>query len=344
VLKLKKYLIVTFVFLIVSSASSQTLNQVHFGYIKWNKSKVTARLEMELLPSVSKKDPGKLYELFQDLFLERDPSKPVSEVYKWPNMKDRRNPRTQLKETKLTEKLFKKLATEKIGDVYTLVCPNGVWKAKVTGGTIAIDKQFDDLFRVYFDLGIDNFSPPVEKAKKSSMEIVGLSGEHKVDGLKIYEPASLEHDQQANLIKLLRTKIKKGFSEHYFVYFRNGQDLMIVANNVAAKESNRKFKGEFEEVAKFLSAVYLFRDNQLFDIFPAKVAPDNEIDTPCSYKALYRFEAEGQEYECVEEDGEACCTGGPYSSYHIFQFDPKTSAFTEIGKSRDYPLCMELFL
>lgn len=341
---MKRYLILALISLLFTSANAQSINPVHFGYIKWDKDKPIVRLEMNLAPSITEKDPGDLYELFIKIFLEKDLSKPVSGIYNWPNEKDRRNPRTKLKETQLTESQFKSLATEKIGDVYTLVSPGGIWQAKVTGGTIAIDEQFDDLFRVYLDLEIDHFKPPIETAGKSRVETVGFVGSHTVSNLKSYEQVSLGQDQQMGIEKLLRAKIKKGFNDYYFNYFRNGPDLMVVADNVAVDGSEKKYEGDYEEVAKFQSAVYLLRDGQLLDIFPAKVARNNEVDTPSSYKALYRFEVDGEKYECIEEDGQYCCTGGPFSQYHVFKFNPKTTSFKEIGESRDYPLCMELFL
>jgi hypothetical protein len=196
VLKLKKYLALVLTSLFFTSANAQSINPIHLGYIKWDKDKLIARLEMNLAPSITEKDPGDLYELFIKIFLEKDLSKPASEVYNWPNEKDRRNPRTKLKETKLTESEFKSLATEKIGDVYTLLCPKGVWQAKVIGGTIAIDEQFDDLFRIYLDLEIDNFKPPIKTTGKSRIETIGFVGSRPVTDIQKYEQVSLGQDQQ----------------------------------------------------------------------------------------------------------------------------------------------------
>lgn len=343
---MKKYLIPSFISLFLASASAQSINQVHFGYLKWNKNGTTVRLEMNLAPSFSEKNPGELYELFIKMFLEKDLSKPVSEVYNWANMKNRCNPRTKSKETKLTESQFKSLATEKIGDIYTLVCADGIWKAKVSGGTIAIDEQFDDLFRVYLDMEIEGFQPPVQATGTFKSGIISFAGDVGTVGVKGYKQAVLDRNQQLEVEKIFKSKIKKGFDKYYFVYFRKGQDLIMVAENVIGYGSKEKYAGkeEYQEIAKYLPAIYLRRSGSVIDVLPAKVALDNEIDTPSSFKALYGFEIAGKEYLCIEEVGQACCAGGPFSQYHIFQLDSKTKAFKEIGESQAYPLCIELFI
>ncbi len=67
-------------------------------------------------------------------------------------------------EKPLTASQFHSLASERLGDLYTLVTPEGVVQGTVRGGVIAIDPHYNDveqpLFRLYLELSVPGSRAP----------------------------------------------------------------------------------------------------------------------------------------------------------------------------------------
>jgi hypothetical protein len=86
-------------------------------------------------------------------------------------------------EGSLTDSEFTSLASEKVGDVYTLVAGNAVFVGRVTGGTIRLDPQFSELYRLYLRIGIPEDHAPLREGR---VEMIGLRGEHAVSAVRSF--------------------------------------------------------------------------------------------------------------------------------------------------------------
>jgi hypothetical protein len=254
-----------------------------------------------------------------------------------------RDEKTEFGDKHLTREEFIRLTEEKIGGSYTLVTDDGVINGMVQGGTIAVDDQFSDLFRIYLDLKITESHKIKLSKRNSKIRAVGFRGSHIATDIHKYKKREPGRDQKGEIEKMVRERVKKNLNKYKLVYYQDGLCWTVMANNAGFKDMDNP--EVFSSIECHDSGAYLFEDNKLSTFIPVKYVPANEGgDTPSRYRALSSFRMEGSKYYWLEEYGQTCCTGGPFSTFHVFKNDTQNHLAELVGLGGGYPLCMALFL
>jgi hypothetical protein len=245
-------------------------------------------------------------------------------------------------EGSLTDSEFASLASEKVGDVYTLVAGDAVLTGRVTGGTIRPDPQFSDLYRLYLRIGI---SEPYAPLPEGRVEMIGLKGERAVSAVRSFVLSADPESGRSLFRGLERYGVKRGAFE--MLLFRGDPDRVVVAKvpGAAMTPGQRPTAGlDDNKRPRFQSGAYLAWGDGFSPLVSVRKVPENDLTLPSGFQPMHEFEVDGATFLELDEYGDACCEGGPFLEHHLFKIDRTNRSAAEIGHSRAYPLCDGLFV
>jgi hypothetical protein len=260
-------------------------------------------------------------------------------------------PQPGVDEKELTGSEFRSLASERVGDLYTLVTPDGALEGTVMGGVIAIDPVYNDveepLFRLYLELSVVGSLAP----RHGRTAVIGIRGTHRVGPWSAYQKTGPERPTHERVERFLRTQ-GVPLEKYRLSYFGSGSETLVVANSLQALPPDDQPSPAPSMEARpgdgppprWEGGVYVLDGEGLTPLLPAQAGDPNTMDRVADFVPIAEFQVDGRRIYSVEKHGQWCCAGAPYVETHLFRANPGGRGVSEVGSSEGYPLCLGLSL